>query len=57
MTVIKSVKAVILAGRAEIQKTIAACGSLGEDTSISVHITQPPSSDPALPENCWRKNP
>lgn len=56
MTVIKSVKAVILAGHAPVEKAIAGCACLGEDTSVSVHIVQAPSGDASLPANCWRRN-
>lgn len=56
MSVLKAAKGVILAGHAPVEKPIAGCKVLGEDTSVSVFIVQGASGDPELPANCWRRN-
>lgn len=56
MSVQKTVKALLLAGHAEIEKSLASCSVLGEDCGVSCHIIQPSSGNGALPANCWRKN-
>ena len=55
MTVLKAAKGVILAGQAPVEKAIAGCKVLGEDTSVSVFLTLTPSGDGELPANCWRR--
>lgn len=55
MSALKATKAIILAGQAPAEKVVSACKVLGEDCSVSVFIVQPPSGDPELPENCWRR--
>lgn len=55
MTVLKAAKGVILAGHAPVEKAIAGCKVLGEDTSVSVFIVQGASEDGELPANCWRR--
>lgn len=55
MTALKAAKAIILAGQAPVEKVIAGCKVLGEDTSVSVFIVQDPSGEGELPANCWRR--
>lgn len=55
MSALKAAKGVILAGHAPVEKAIAGCKVLGEDTSVSVFIVQGANNDGELPANCWRR--
>lgn len=55
MTALATAKGAVLAGEAPVQKAIAGCQVLGEDTSVSVFIVQSPATDSELPANCWRR--
>jgi hypothetical protein len=55
MTALAQAKGVLLAGQAKVEKAIAGCKGLGEDTSVSAYLVQPPSAEPSLPPNCWRR--
>jgi hypothetical protein len=52
----KTAKQILFGGNTSVGEKLKGCRVLGEDTSTSVHISQDPSSNPALPANCWRKS-
>jgi hypothetical protein len=52
---IKTGRKAVLDGNNSRHQNLKHCSPLGEDCSISVHIEQEKSANPALPENCWRK--
>ncbi len=47
----------VLAGRAPVSTGLGACGVLGVDLRVAVHLAEPPSGSLELPEACWRKLP
>jgi len=51
----KTAKQILFGGSSSIGEKLKGCRVLGEDTSTSVHISQDPSANLALPANCWRK--
>jgi hypothetical protein len=51
----KTAKQILFGGNTSVGEKLKGCRVLSEDTSTSVHLTQDPSGNPALPANCWRK--
>lgn len=52
---IEQSRTVILDGKRSAHLNLHGCAVLGEDCPTSVHLNLPPSDNPALPGNCWRK--
>lgn len=52
---VDSTRKAFLGEKGSVNKSLLPCVALGEDTQISIHLEQPPVSDPSLPPNCWRK--
>lgn len=52
---VRDARKVLLDGRTPVNRGLSPCGTLGEDTFVSVHLDLPPEADPALPPKCWRR--
>ena len=51
----KGVTDAVLRNERRVNEGLKACLALGEDTSLSVHLSLPPTGKSGLPTHCWRR--
>lgn len=48
-------RAVIFGRKPLVSQNLEACGVLGEDSTLAIHINQPSADPNGLPADCWRR--